>query len=114
MSRRTSPLTLIFTVAIATLASTTAWAQSSGPGPREDYGQQVMQKIHDDLTAKGFKDVRVVPGSFIVSGTDQQGNPVMMLIGPDSMTVLAPADSGDSSQPPQQAQQKDPKLQNWE
>jgi hypothetical protein len=90
----------------------TARAQSSANA--DDHGQQVMQKIHDDLTAKGFTDVRVVPGSFIVSGTDKNGQPVVMLIGPNSMTVLTPANPGDASQPPQQAQQKDPSLKNWE
>jgi hypothetical protein len=95
---------------ITALASTTAWAQSASPGPRDDHGQQVMQKIHDDLTAKGLKDVRVEPGSFIVSGTDKNGKHVVMLIGPDSMTVLTPAEA----QAPQQAQEKDPNLKNWE
>ena len=90
----------------------TARAQSSANA--DDHGQQVMQKIHDDLTAKGFRDVRVMPGSFIVSGTDQDGKHVVLLIGPGSTTVLTPANPGDLSQPPQQAQQKDPSLKNWE
>lgn len=107
-------------VAAAALLPAGALAQSPRADDnhgQDDHGQQVMQKIHDDLTAKGFKDVKVVPGSFVVSGIGQDGKPVMMLIGPDSMTVLTPTDPGtpgDLSQPPQQAQQKDPKLQNWE
>jgi len=80
----------------------------------EDAGRQVMQKIHDDLTAKGFTDVRVVPSSFIVSGTNKEGQPVMLLIGPNSVTVLTPVEPGDASQPPEQAQHKDKSLQNWE
>ena len=102
--------TVVCALAVAALASTPAWAQSAGSGPRQDHGQQVMQQIQDDLTSKGFKDVRVVPGSFIVSGTDKDGKKVMMLIGPDSLTVLTPAEP----QPPQQAQEKDPNLKNWE
>jgi hypothetical protein len=107
MSRRM----IVPALALAAVVSTAAWAQSPAT---DDGGQQVMQKIHDDLRAKGFTDVRVVPGSFIVSGTDKNGQPVVMLIGPNSMTVLTPADPGDASQPPQQAQQKDKSLQNWE
>jgi hypothetical protein len=103
--------TIIPALALAALVSTATWAQSPAT---DDHGQQVMQKIHDDLTAKGFKDVRVMPGSFIVSGTDTNGQAVVMLIGPNSTTVLTPANPGDPSQPPQQAQQKDPSLKNWE
>ena len=66
------------------------------------------------MTARGFTDFRVVPGSFIVSGTDKIGQPVVMLIGPNSMTVMTPADPGTAAQPPQQAQEKDKSLKNWE
>ncbi len=104
---------IILTVLASLALAATASAQPPAD-PQDDHGQQVMQKLHDELTAKGFKNVHVMPGSFVVSGTDQQGKPMVMLIGPDAMTVLTPADGADIVQPPQQAQQKDPKLQTWE
>ncbi len=88
------------------------WAQS--PAADQNAGQTVIQKLHDELTAQGYRDVTVVPSSFIVSGTNREGKQVMMLIGPNSMTVLTPADPCDGSQPPQQAQQKDKNQQIWE
>jgi hypothetical protein len=84
-----------------TAAQTTA--QTTAQTAKDDDGSQaVMQRIHDELTAQGFKDVKVVPSAFIVSGKNKDGTPVMMLIGPNSMTVLTPADSGESPQGLQQ------------
>jgi hypothetical protein len=80
---------MIPALAAAALLAGSAWAQTA----KDDNGSQtVMQKIHDELTAQGFKDVKVVPSAFIVSGKNKDGTPVMMLIGPNSMTMLAPAD----------------------
>jgi hypothetical protein len=73
------------TVVALAFVPAAAWAQSTAI---DDDVQNIPQKIHDELTAKGFKDVKVVPGSYIVSGEDKDGNPVMMVIGPNSMTVM--------------------------
>ena len=75
----------------ATLVPAASRAQSTGSTPslsKEDEFRKVLQKIHDELTAKGFTDVKVVPGSYIVSGKDKDGNPVVMVIGPNSMTMM--------------------------
>ena len=110
MLRRTIVPALVSAGAV--FLSIPAGAQS--PAADENAGQIVMKRIHDDLTAQGYKDVTVVPSAFIVSGTNREGKPVMMLIGPNSMTMLTPSDPGDASQPPQQAQQKDRNQQIWE
>jgi hypothetical protein len=94
---------MIPALAAAALLSGAAWAQTAAQTAKDDDGSQaVMQKIHDELTAQGFKDVKVVPSAFIVSGKNKDGTPVMMLIGPNSMTMLAPADPGALSQGLQQ------------
>ena len=51
-----------------------------------------------------------MPSEFIASGTNKHGEPVMTLIGPTSMTILTPADPGETSQ----AAQKDNDQQNQE
>jgi hypothetical protein len=61
--------------------------------------RNLPQKIHDELAAKGFKDVKIVPGSYIVSGKDKDGNPVMMVIGPNSMTMMTGAPDDGSGAP---------------
>jgi uncharacterized protein YpmB len=86
-------------LAAAALLSGAAWGQTAAQ--TADSSQAVIQKIHDELTAQGFKDVKVVPSAFIVSGKNKDGTPVMMLIGPNSMTMLTPADPGVSTQGPQ-------------
>jgi hypothetical protein len=59
---------------------------------------KLPDKIRDKLTDEGFTEVTVVPGSFIVSGRDKDGKAVMMLIGPNSMSVMTSAEQPDSDQ----------------
>jgi hypothetical protein len=80
--------------AAAALAYGLAWAQT--PQPADD-AQNLHQKIHDDLVSRGFTDVRVVPQSFLISAKDKNGQAIVMLVGPNSMTVLSAPQSGDPS-----------------
>ena len=50
---------------------------------------QIAQQIKKNLQQAGFKDIRLVPSSFIVRAEDQNNNPVMMVINPDSVTALS-------------------------
>ena len=59
--------------------------------------QSLPQKIQQKLKSQGFSDVQVVPGSFLVSAKDKDGDPVTMIIGPNSMTVFTIASAGDTS-----------------
>ncbi|HTR83778.1 MAG TPA: hypothetical protein VMI56_04835 [Reyranella sp.] len=86
-------------MAAVALIGGVALAQTAAPSPADDPAKEVPQKIHDELTSQGFKDVKVVPGSYIVSAKNKDDQPVMMLIGPGGMTVL----TGN----PEQAQSKD-------
>ena len=87
---------LSFALAVTAIASAAAWAQS--PQAPVD-AQNLPQKIHDDLVSKGFTDVQVVPQSFLVSAKDKNGKTMVMLIGPNSMTVLSgPQGSDDQAE----------------
>jgi hypothetical protein len=59
--------------------------------------QTLPQQISQKLQKQGFKDVKVVPGSFLVSAKDQDGDPVTMVIGPHSMTMFTTANANESS-----------------
>ena len=61
-------------------AQTTTDTQASG---------HMSQKLHDDLTKAGFTDITIMPASLIVRAKDAQGNSIMMVINPDSLTDLA-------------------------
>ena len=68
--------------------------------PERDKGQQtpghLSQKLRDDLTKAGFTNITIMPSSFLVRAKDLEGNPMMMVINPDSVTEVtaqAPAAS---------------------
>ena len=54
----------------------------------------MRQQIQSQMTKAGLTDVTVMPSSFYVRAKDKKGNPVAMVIGPDSfteVTEMAPA-----------------------
>ena len=62
-----------------------ALAQSSSQG--ETWSTKHAQ-VKSELEQAGYKDVRIIPLSYLVQATDKDGNPVMMVLNPDSMTAL--------------------------
>jgi hypothetical protein len=87
----------------ATLVSGAAWAQAApeintpGQSTQEDEAiQQVPRKLREKLTADGYSDVKIAPGSYIVSARDKDGNRVVMTIGPTSMTMMKVPDQNPS------------------
>jgi len=56
--------------------------------PSNQTAQALPQKIKQKLQQQGFSDVQVVPGSFIVSAKDKDGDLVNMVIGPNSMMMM--------------------------
>ena len=58
------------------------------------------QQIRSKMQNMGFSDVQVVPGSYIVTARDKDGDPVTMIIGPHSTTLftIASADNGQQNQ----------------
>ena len=49
---------------------------------------QIATKLRQSLGHAGFSDVHVMPQSFLVRAKDQDGNPVMMVVNPDSVTSV--------------------------
>ncbi len=49
---------------------------------------KISQQIKSNLERAGFRDIEMMPSSFIVRARDQNNNPVMMVISPDSMTAI--------------------------
>lgn len=111
---------LLPALAAGALVSAPAWAQSAAPstspratgpgstGTKDDgAARSLPQKIRDKLQSEGFKDVEVVPNSFIVRARDKDDNPIMMLIGPNGTTMITQPKSGH----PSTAEHKDGKGQ---
>jgi hypothetical protein len=60
--------------------------------------------VKNNLAQAGFTNIRIMPESFLVRATDRDGNPVMMLINPDSITEVTAA-AGDQDNATSQAEQ---------
>jgi hypothetical protein len=82
----------------ATATTPTGSTNSQTTAPNTLPPAHVSQRLRDDLTKAGFKDITIMPSSFLVRAKDSQGNPMMMVINPDSVTEVseqsAPAVSG--------------------
>jgi len=58
--------------------------------------ESVRAQIKSNLEQAGFTDVKLMPDSFLVRAKDKSGNPIAMIINPDSITEVV-AEGGASS-----------------
>lgn len=54
----------------------------------------IAQRIRSNLEQAGFTDIRMMPSSFLVRARDRDGNPMMMVINPDSVTAVSEIGGG--------------------
>src|SRR4051794_19533400 len=59
--------------------------------------QTIGQRLRQNLQASGFTDIQLMPSSFLVRAKDRDGNPVMMVVNPDSITAVTEINGGQSS-----------------
>ena len=82
-------------VAFAAISSTLpqlALAQSSQLALTESSSQgqfwEVIEaQVKNNLEQAGYTNIRIVPSSFLVRAMDKDGNPLIMVIDPDSVNV---------------------------
>src|ERR1700689_2635306 len=79
--------------------SALAAMDSTQTAPETQVPAHMSQKLHDDLTKAGFTDINIMPASLIVRAKDAQGNSIMMVINPDSLTEVTQPTQGPG--PPQ-------------
>lgn len=61
--------------------------------------QSIGQSVRSNLARAGYKDVQMVPDSLVVRAKDPNGASVMMVLSPDSITLMreaAPAETSGS------------------
>jgi hypothetical protein len=51
-------------------------------------GPSIRQHIQQDLEKAGYTNIKVMPASFVAEAKDKQGDPVTLLITPDSITTV--------------------------
>ena len=79
--------------------SALAAADSAQTTPDAQVPAHMSQKLHDDLIKAGFTDITIMPASLIVRAKDAQGNSIMMVINPDSLTDVAEHKQGTAAKP---------------
>ena len=93
-----SILALMMTPALAQDPTTTPNGPQSSPGDTP----RVQQQVQNNLRQAGFTDIQIVPSSFLVRAKDKAGNPVMMVITPDSVTAVTEITAPTGITPPVQ------------
>ena len=65
----------------------------------------IRQELTNNLVKAGYTGVKVVPSAFIIEAANKSGQPVIMFISPDSMTVFTAEDAKgkDARVPPRAA-----------
>jgi len=70
---------------------------ATGSSQTTQTAQNLPQEIRHKLQNNGFTDIKVVPRTFAVSAKDRDGDPVLMMIGPHSMTMISAIENDNSS-----------------
>jgi hypothetical protein len=92
---RTLPLAAVIALVSAGAAFSQGLPNQPAPNPSATQGAQspsqqpIRQQIQNDLSQAGYTDIKIMPESFLVRAKDKRGNPVMMLINPDSITTIS-------------------------
>jgi hypothetical protein len=98
VQQRSSPMNKILEIAaIAAISSALphlALAQSSG---QTQPSRSIQAQVKNNLAQAGFSDIRIMPESFLVRAKDRDGNPVMMVINPDSVTAITAASASEGN-----------------
>jgi hypothetical protein len=74
--------------AAATTTPAAGSATDQNSAPNAQGATHISQRLRDDLSKAGFTNITIMPSSFLVRAKDSQGNPVMMVINPDSLTEV--------------------------
>ena len=90
---------------ISALAQDAPENQSAAPNAAQDHDdilsqglQSIQRSVQASLTQAGFTDIQMVPTSFLVRAKDPDGNPVMMVLSPDSIAELKGVIPGQGSE----------------
>ena len=86
----------------ASYAQDKSASDTSKPGTNQSSqvssSQNLPQEIRNKQQNQGLTNEQVVPGSFLGSAKDKQGDPVTMILGPHSMPVVTVSSGSDNSQ----------------
>jgi hypothetical protein len=56
-------------------------------------------QLRENLSKSGFTDIKMIPSSFYIQAKNKMGEPVAMVIGPDSFTEVTEVKTGSPAKP---------------
>jgi hypothetical protein len=83
----------------AKMQGTNQTEQKENQGGQNQSEQAIGQQLATDLEQAGFTDVKIMPRSFLVRAKDKNGNPVMMVINPDSVAAVTEENNQSEKKP---------------
>ena len=87
---------LVVTGAAPAIANTSDVPATTESNDNAALTEQIRAKLAED----GYKDITIVPTTYAVSATDKTGKPVLLLIGPQSSTVLQGTENPSTAESP--------------
>ena len=84
----TTAVALAFGPAVVMAQGTHDQAPAMKSSTNQTSSKGMPTQLRDMLQNSGFKDIQVMPGSFIIHAKDKDGNPVVMNVGPGSFTEM--------------------------
>jgi hypothetical protein len=63
-------------------------ATTTQHGKMSEGSLSVKQQLKENLIRSGFTNVTVMPESFVIHATDPQGNPIAMVVSPDTLAAV--------------------------
>ena len=91
----------VFAQSSTTATSPTTSSNASNPSRDHGVSMDTQQKIRHSLEQNGFKNVQVIPQSFVIRAQAPDGSRVVMEVSPDQFeeVIAPPVRSGNSTSP---------------
>ncbi len=94
-------LLLATAAALALCQTASAQTASTPPGSNTEMAQTNSKSLRSDLRnvlqQGGYSDIRMMPSSFVIRAKDKNGNPVVMMVSPDSIAQVTEIESNSNS-----------------
>jgi hypothetical protein len=98
------------TASAATVSPTSASHDQAVPAAATQPAPQLRQEIRDQLAKAGLTDIKIAPEEYVVHAKNKDGNPVVMVVTPNSFLELADVKvtNSNNSQPKRSPVEPDP------
>jgi hypothetical protein len=68
--------------------------------PQYEERQSILEGVKESLEQAGLTDIKLLPNSFLVQAKDADDNPVVIVVGPDSISAVSVVPPGQTQRQP--------------